>query len=346
MKKSIMPIAAMMLAPVVNVHAEAIVHVNKQVMTPLVQSTSFKKKGNKYQFSFAKGKAMSPVRYKIIPLKITHKGAVKITTNKTKLSYDTYSNEACTKACQVNSPGQYYVKVTQKAYAIDLTDHHYACYKKATMTLYVTQISEDDFTLKPKTYAIFGGKPKIKISTAQGYLTLRSQKLNNQGKYVYDGTYTLTDSNGKKLNESVPSQSKIAVLKGDYYLIPDGLAAYRIKYTWHKAPTYANISKEKARLLSKSSTGIFYNDGKENRFYKVKLTANQALRVKISDMIPDQVAFLSYDKEKSQNLSYKSQRTGQTIVYTTDQLPAGTYYIQVTKKVSHPCGYLYTISLN
>lgn len=267
MNRSVVPILAMLLTPVVNVHADSIVHVNKQVMTPLVLSTSFKKKGNKYQFSFAKGKGVSPVRFKIVPLKVVHAGEVKITANKTKLTYATYSNEACTKACQVSGPGQYYVKVTQKAYAIDLTDHNYACYKKATITLYVSQISRDDFKLKEKSYAIFSGKPKIKISTSKGYLTWRSQKLNNQGKYVYDGTFTLADIQGKLLDESVNGKGKMAVLKGDYYLIPDGKNAYRIKYTWHKAPSSKHITRAKARLLSKSSTGVFYNDDKENRFY-------------------------------------------------------------------------------
>lgn len=342
--KKILPLLTLLPMVVTPVRAES-VHVVKQVMTPNVMTTSLKKKGNKYQFSFAKGKGVTPVRFKIVPLKVVHAGDVKITANKTKLTYATYSNEACTKSCQVNAPGQYYVKISQNAYAIDLTDHNYACYKKASITLYVSQISRDDFSLKEKSYAIFAGRPKIKIHASEGCLRIRSQRLNQAGKYVYDGTYSLMDLNGKKLNESVSGQGKMAVLKGDYYLIPDGKNAYRLKYTLLKAPYHKNTSKEKARLLSKSHTGVFFKGDLPNRFYKVKISQEQVIRFKISGISVTQVSMLSYDKEKSQSVALQATRDGQDFVYATDRLKAGTYYIKLSKEVTDACGYLYTIAL-
>lgn len=311
---------------------------SSRVMKPMILKNSLKTKGNKYSFTFAKGKGVSIVRGMIIPLKVTHSGPVSVSSNKTPLTYHTYHDEACTKKCTINRPGTYYVKVSQSAYSIDLLDHHYAQFKKAGITFYVSQANGDDVKLKEKTYAVVSGRPKIKIHTHKGYLKLRSQKLNEKGKYVNGGKYTLYDQKMKRLGD-ISSDEKMATLKGDYELIPDGQGIYRLKYTLYNPPYAKNTSLQKARLLKKEFHGAFYAGDPDQQFFKVKLTSSAVIDFIIRNLRADHVFLLNAKNEKQ---SLQVTRDGQQTRYTSSKLDAGTYYIKIEKEVSNS-GILYDL---
>ena len=307
-------------------------------MTPKLLTTSLKQKGNKYTYSFPKGTSSHTTRSKVIPLKVDVNGPVTITSNKSKLSYGVYQDQNCHQKVAITQKGTYYVRISQPAYAIDLLDHNKAQYKKASIILYVSQVYHDDFTLKAKTYACFSGTPAIHIHAKNGLLKLNSSYLDQTGKYVKGGHYTLGSVTVK--------EDPVALMKGDYILKPDGKHTYRLKYTFSKLPSHKNVKEKKASTISvhKTSKGVFLNNDKNDRFYKMVMAQAGSLSFDLS-LLDSDVYLYHRDAKKNvvNDALSKSQVDAHTMRYHA-QVNAGTYYVKVHKAVKSPIGAYYTIT--
>jgi hypothetical protein len=307
------------------ISCKEIVH-SETVMQPKVLSTSLKEKGNSYKISFDKGSSASTSRSIVSVLKVTQKGLVTLTSSKTSMEIGLYQDIDCKNAVTITKPGTYYVKVTQHAYMIDLTDHSLAKFKKASVTLKIAQIPCDNATLKDKTYTITSGTPKLSFKVDQGYITLRSDYLKDN-KYVKGGRYGLYEDH--KLLKTVDGNSDIALSKGSYVLVPDGKAAYRVKYTYHNV-TVKNTSLKKATKLTLGKTvkGACFN-GKA-RFYKIVLKEQKKVRITLEKALS--LDLFSLDDEGDKHYYKLSENRSDDDQNYSVTLSENTYYLKVKPK--------------
>lgn len=323
--------------------------VESKAMEPELLSTSLKKKGHKYTYTFNKGTSAYTKRARVIPIDVHDRGDVRISTNKTKLSYGIYQDQACTKKAAITSKGRYYVKVSQNAYAIDLLDHNKALYKKASITFYLSQISSADRSLKAKTYTCLSGQPKIKIHSRKGLIKMNSTYVNETGKYVKGGSYKIASTSGQ-VYQTLQNDEYCAVMKGDYLLIPDGAHTYRLKYTIANAPAHKNIKQKKAASLkvNKKVKGVFFNNQKDHRYYKMTLESKGRLNFLITGLNDAKVSLYHLDQKKNiiNDTLDGHQVAHATLRYTSRDLDQGTYYLKLTKVIKEPVGIYYTIERN
>ena len=304
-----------------------VVH-SETIMQPKVLSTSLKEKGNSYKFTFEKGSSSATSRSIVMPLKVIKNGLVNVTSNKTKVSIGIYQEADCVHPVTVTSPGTYYVNVTQQAYMIDLTDHSLAKFKKATITLKVSQISSDDRRLKDKTYTIISGTPKCSFDVATGYITLRSDYV-KKSKYVKGGTYKLYENH--KLVKSVEGNGEVALSKGSYVLVPDGQNAYRFKYTYHKM-NVKNTTVKKATKIKAGKTTKAACFGGQARFYKIVLKGKTSVSLKLEKAM-DLDLFSIDDEGDKHDYKMNESQSGDDVTHQVT-LSSNTYYIKVKPKKS------------
>jgi hypothetical protein len=326
--------------------------------------------GDEDTSSFPSYDIVIPVSTKsvVVPIEMQYKGQLKINllgkvvTKSTDITL--YSDEACTS--KVGYSGYLYSSTLEDDMDIDIPQKgtYYlkfeSKYEESDSTVAITpySFSSEDKTLKNKEW--IGSHPftydseishKITVNSP-GYIAVEGAAFSDYGSI----SVTLCNSS-KKLSaqESLSSYNSyttfFAVKKGTYYIKAKSSDDYKLRYTFTAVKENSGQSKTKATTIGKGKTvkGLIQSQDSVNKvdWFKIKLTKNQKLNFSASAKSCDSIKFEIVPASSRVILfgsSFRLYDSNGDKYSTKDSLPAGTYYIKVTKTDSNASGY-YSIKL-
>lgn len=305
----------------------------------------------------------------VVPINMEYQGCLNINLIgkiiPDDLKVDLYTDEACTSVIgyssylnlhkfqdnlvtKIPSKGIYYLKFTLDSNAGG----------DAAITITPYSMSSENKTLKNKTWICsypmsYDDQISHKITISKpGYIKVEAVSL---AEVASSTTVTLLNSKNTNLSDSVylsktgDNTTYFGVKKGTYYINGKSSDIYKLRYSFVAVTDKGSSTKSKATtiLKGKAIKGLVQSTDsiKKADWYKVKLTKKQKLRLNIYAKSNDSLRFEIIPASKNVILwgSIITLYDYDGGVYSTkESMPAGTYYIKVTKKAKTSSGY-YTI---
>lgn len=158
-------------------------------------------------------------------------------------------------------------------------------------------------------------------------------------------------SNQKYLYSSDNYSTYYAVKKGTYYINVKAYDDFKLRYTFTAVNDSSAESQKKATVIGKGKTvkGLILSEDSTKKvdWYKVKLTKSQKLTLTVNAKSCDTLNFEIVPASSKVVLfgsSFNMYEDEGGTYGTKEAMPAGTYYIKVTKKDAKTSGY-YSIKL-
>ncbi|MCR5756033.1 MAG: hypothetical protein K6G30_14630 [Acetatifactor sp.] len=302
---------------------------------------------------------MSHSGYVFVPMSIT--GTQK------SITVEMFSDAACTsKIGYSKSLGSSYLTATLSA-PISKEGTYYLRFSTysamdnnvdITLRPYCYDSSERKIAAKKTVYSYSGSNDLIyhKISIAKpGYIKVDATS-NNSVASLY---VTLCNNKKKPQSEQSYISSSLntdglyfAVKKGTYYLATKSSDIVSLKYTFTAVKEKSGAKQDKAVAIKAGSTvkGLIQSSDKTTTYdyYKVSLNSTKKLSLTASTKCNDRISFKVIPANSKLHLfgdTLYLSSTGKETFVSTDKLPKGTYYIQVSKYRSTTSGF-YTIKFN
>lgn len=301
----------------------------------------------------------------VVPIQMDYKGQLrinfvgKIVTKGVEINL--YSDEACTTK----------IGYSTYIYSNSLTnDKNYDIPKKATCYLKfeLPNYADADATISFTPYSFSSEtklmKEKVWISSHpytgenQTYHKIVISKpgyIKVEGAFLGDsGSMYATLCNSKKvalsqqkyLYSSNNYTTYYAVKKGTYYINITGYNDYKLRYTFSAVKDTSAQSQKKATVIGKGKTvkGLILSEDslKKVDWYKVKLTKSQKLVLNVDAKSCATLKFEIVPASSKVFLigsSFSIYEVNGDTYGTKGNLPAGTYYIKVTKTDAKASGY-------
>jgi len=310
---------------------------------------------------------------KVQQIEMSHPGRLEIDIYSSGLSsfvyFELYSNSGCTER----------VGGSASIYASRLTDQFYANIPKAAtyyLKIYRSAYYSDNtanFTIKPYSYS--GADKTLKsgawsgtyatdynqtiyhkvVISKPGYITVQGYSKGSISTPKSSVSISLTNSKKKALEGSFLSSGNnfttyFGVKKGTYYIAVKNYGHYKLKYTFKAVSDKSGSSKRKATTLKKNKPvkGLLISNesAKKSDWFKIKLTKKKKISFKVNANVSDYFRVKLIPKNSRIYGTSKLIGPGITSLKTTSKLPAGTYYIQITKySASSPSSGVYSITL-
>lgn len=187
-----------------------------------------------------------------------------------------------------------------------------------------------------------------------GYMKVEGQREDNYGFNIELCNGNKKSINPKKvyLSNSNGFTTYYGVKKGTYYIKVENISnPYKLRYIFASVSDQAGASKAKAVTIEKgkAKTGLVYiTDVKAKAdWFKVKLTKKQTLKLTITSKYNDTLCYQVIPADSKTTLFNDTIRPklGTQTISSSDKLPAGTYYIKVTKNYSSDASGYYSIKL-
>lgn len=305
----------------------------------------------------------------IVPINMEYQGSLNIKLigkiNPSNLEVALYSDEACTSAIgyskylnlntlendlvtKIPAKGTYYLKLTLSSNANS----------NAAITITPYSMSGENKALTNKVWNCsypmsYDSQISHKITISKpGYIKVEAVSL---AEYESSTTVTLLNSKNAKLSDSVYLSNTgdyatyFGVKKGTYYINGKSSDIYKLRYSFVAITDRGSPTKSKATTILKGKTikGLVQatDSIKKIDWYKVKLTKKQKLGLNIDSKSSDSLRFEIIPASKNVILwgSIITLYDNDGGSYSTkESMPAGTYYIKVTKTAKTSSGY-YTI---
>ncbi len=293
----------------------------------------------------------------VVPINMDYKGQLKINLLGREVSKGMniylYSDEACTSQIgnskylssysleddmklDIPKKATYYLKFELLSYAE----------ADATVSITPYSLNSEDRTLKNNTWVFshpfsYGSQISNKITVnTSGYIAVEGIDTSDYSSFGV----TLCNSKKAKLSEETYINSSkdyttyFAVKKGTYYIKTKSSNDYKLRYKFTAVKDTGNPSKSKATSIGKGKTakGLVLSEDSVSKadWYKVKLTSKRKLSFEIYGKSCDLICFEIIPASKNVILIGSTVRiydAGGGVYSTQDSMPAGTYYIKVTK---------------
>jgi hypothetical protein len=269
----------------------------------------------------------------------------------TKIGYAKYlSSYSITDDMKLDIPKEatYYLKFELPSYAD----------ADATVTITPYAFSSEDKTLKEKVWV--GSHPYSYDSQTSFKVTINETGyIKVEGASLADGSMYASLCNSKKealseqkyLYDSNKYTTYYAVKKGTYYINIKSYDDYKLRYSFTAVKDTSGQSQKKATVIGKGKTVkgviLFEDSTKKVDWYKVKLTKSQKLTLSVNAKSCDSLQFEIVPASSNVVLfgsTFSIYDEDGDIYGTKDAMPAGTYYIKVTKRDATSSGY-YSIKL-
>jgi len=261
-------------------------------------------------------------------------------TDKVGCSASIYSNGLTnTMKADIPSAGTYYLKMYRTSYSSS---------SAAKFSIQPYSYNGEEKTLKPGVWSGTYGPDydktvyhKIVISKP-GYITLQGYAQGSTSTPKYNISVGLNDASKKSLygvylNSSKGFTTYFGVKKGTYYISAKQYGNYKLKYTFTAVSEKSGSSKSKAVTLrkKKAAKGLLIAGESANKsdWYKIKLTKKQKLSFAITGKSSSYFRVKVIPKKSRLNISnsFFAVDNGSYTWKTDKKVPAGTYYIQISR---------------
>lgn len=293
----------------------------------------------------------------VVPINMDYKGQLKINLLGREVSksidVNLYSDEACTS--KIGYSGYLYSSSLEDDMKLDIPKKatyylkfELSSYAESDATVSITpySLSSEDKTLKNNNWVLshpvtYNSQISNKITVeASGYIAVEGVSISDYGSV----SVTLCNSKKANLSEQIYLSSTkdyttyFAVKKGTYYIKSQSADDYKLRYKFTAVKDTSNTSKSKAISIGKGKTakGLVLSEDSTSKadWYKVKLTSKRKLSFEIKAKSCDLICFEIIPASKNVILIGSTVRiydAGGGVYSTQDSMPAGTYYIKVTK---------------
>lgn len=306
----------------------------------------------------------------VVPIQMDYKGRLRINyvgkIVSKGVNINLFSDEACTtkigftsyiSSTSLNADTKY--DIPKKA----------TCYLKFELPTYAD--ADATITITPYSFSSVGKPLKEKVWTSSHPYTGENQTyhklvISKPGYIKIEGAFlggsgsiyaTLCNSKKVALSQKEYLYSSnnyttyYAVKKGTYYINITSYDDYKLRYTFAAVKDTSAQSQKKATVIGKGKTvkGLILSEDslKKVDWYKVKLTKSQKLVLDVNAKSCDSIRFEIVPASSKVILfgsSFSLYEVNGDTYGTKGALPAGTYYIKVTKTDVKSSGY-YSIKL-